>query len=68
MTEQERLGTDDMLLEYAPLVMPGVVGALMHAVIHLGWGIDAGHRFMIAEGALLPYCGDLQPHRNVHMP
>jgi Questin oxidase-like len=49
--QQEReLGMEQMLRRYIPTVVPGWVGALTHATIHLGWALDAGHRWMTIEG------------------
>ena len=48
--EEHRLGMEGMLQAYTPLVMAGCVGALTHAVIHLGWGIDVHNRYMTIEG------------------
>lgn len=44
------LGMDDVLLRYLPPLLPGWVGAFTHAAIHLGWGLDAGSRWMTIEG------------------
>lgn len=49
--ELERLGTAAFVREYAPQLVPGAAGALVHAVIHFGWAVDAGNACMIAEGA-----------------
>jgi len=42
---------------YAPPLLSGIAGALMHGIIHLGWAIDAGNEWMILEGlAYLQFC------------
>jgi hypothetical protein len=49
--EQEReKGLEGVVQSYAPLLLPGTAGALMHGIIHLGWGLDAGSRCMVIEG------------------
>jgi len=53
---------DDVVREYAPELLDGIAGALMHGIIHLGWGIDAGSPWMVAEGlSYLNFC-----HIGVH--
>lgn len=50
--EQEReKGLEGVVQAYAPLLLPGATAALMHGIIHLGWGLDAGSRCMIIEGS-----------------
>jgi hypothetical protein len=49
--EQERKkGLEGVVKSYAPLLLPGTAAALMHGIIHLGWGLDAGNRCMVIEG------------------
>jgi len=47
-----------LIKEYAPPLIPGMAGALTHAIIHLGWAIDANQSdWMIIEGlAYLNFC------------
>ncbi|GAA2214524.1 hypothetical protein GCM10009850_099890 [Nonomuraea monospora] len=33
-----------------PELLPGWTGSFTHATIHLGWALDAGHRWMTVEG------------------
>ena len=44
------LGMQETLRRYAPELLPGMVGALLHGTIHLGWALDAGHEGMVVEG------------------
>lgn len=44
------LGLEETLRRYVPDLIPGLVGALLHGAIHLGWALDAGHEGMIVEG------------------
>mgnify|MGYP001088546270 CR=1 FL=1 len=48
--EEKRMGMDAMLQRYLPELIPGWAGALAHGAIHLGWALDAGHRWMMIEG------------------
>jgi hypothetical protein len=48
--EERELGMEQVLRRYVPAVVPGWVGALTHATIHLGWALDAAHRWMTIEG------------------
>lgn len=48
--EEKRLGMDESLKRYLPELIPGWAGALAHGAIHLGWALDAGHRWMTIEG------------------
>jgi len=47
---EKELGMEEMLRRYLPVVVPGWVGVLTHATIHLGWALDVNHRWMIIEG------------------
>ncbi|MFE4055271.1 HAD-IA family hydrolase [Streptomyces sp. NPDC059096] len=47
---ERELGMAGLLREYVPRLLPGWVGALQHATIHLGWALDAGNRRMAIEG------------------
>ena len=50
---QERVrdvGLQETLELYVPELLPGIVGALLHGTIHLGWALDAAHEGMIVEG------------------
>ena len=49
-SEERRLGMDALLKRYLPELIPGWPGALAHGAIHLGWALDAGHRWMTIEG------------------
>jgi hypothetical protein len=42
--------TDDLVRKYVPDLLPGMTGALTHALIHLGWALDANSEWMILEG------------------
>ena len=42
--------TNRLIADYAPAIVPGMAGALTHAIIHLGWAIDAASPWMITEG------------------
>ena len=46
----EALGLKGTLELYVPELLPGLVGALLHGTIHLGWALDVGHEGMIVEG------------------
>lgn len=48
--QEKELGLDEMLRQYLPRLLPGWVGSFTHAAIHLGWGLDAGSRWMTIEG------------------
>lgn len=48
--EERRLGMKALLQRYLPELVPGWPGALAHGAIHLGWALDAGHRWMTIEG------------------
>ena len=41
---------DKLVADYAPEMLPGIMGALTHAIIHVGWAIDAASPWMITEG------------------
>lgn len=47
---QRDLGTDELLQRYLRTLVPGWVGSFTHAAIHLGWALDADHRWMTVEG------------------
>ena len=71
--EKERqLGTDALLEEYVPILMQGWVGSLTHGTIHLGWALDAGHRWMMIEGlaymafSFLPFDQEKFSHESSH--
>jgi hypothetical protein len=48
--EERRLGLDGVVALYGPQLLTGWIGAFTHATIHLGWGLDAGSRWMAIEG------------------
>lgn len=48
--QEQRIGMDTVLARYVPVLLAGWVGAFTHATIHLGWGLDAGSRWMTVEG------------------
>jgi hypothetical protein len=48
--QERELGLDELLRRYVPRLLPGWVGSLTHAAIHLGWALDAGSRWMTIEG------------------
>ncbi|MQY27833.1 questin oxidase family protein [Nocardia aurantia] len=48
-TEVARLGIAGAVLEYAPELLRGWIGAFTHATIHLGWAVWADHPGMTAE-------------------
>ena len=47
------LGEGKVLEKYAPVLVPGLVGALTHGIIQLGWALDFGSRPMLIEGSHL---------------
>ncbi|MEO3868330.1 questin oxidase family protein [Nonomuraea sp. B12E4] len=47
---ERELGLDELLARYGPALLPGWTGSFTHATIHLGWALDAGHRWMAIEG------------------
>ncbi|TMR35993.1 questin oxidase family protein [Nonomuraea zeae] len=47
---ERELGLDEVLRRYMPVLLPGWTGSFTHATIHLGWALDAGHRWMAVEG------------------
>ncbi|MFE3826832.1 HAD-IA family hydrolase [Streptomyces sp. NPDC059092] len=47
---EQELGMAGLLRRYVPHLLAGWAGALQHATIHLGWGLDAGNRRMTIEG------------------
>ncbi|MHC5907213.1 questin oxidase family protein [Streptomyces sp. S6] len=47
---EKELGLDELLRRHVPRLLPGWVGAFTHATIHLGWALDARHRWMTIEG------------------
>ncbi|WP_246561648.1 HAD-IA family hydrolase [Streptomyces roseirectus] len=47
---EKELGMPALLRTYVPRLLAGWAGALQHATIHLGWGLDAGNRRMTLEG------------------
>ncbi len=49
-SEIEKKGLNRVLTEYLPILIPGWVGSLTHAAIHLGWGLDIKNKCMITEG------------------
>ncbi|NJR42354.1 MAG: questin oxidase family protein [Akkermansiaceae bacterium] len=53
--ELKQLGEDKVLEKYAPVLVPGLVAALTHGIIHLGWALDFGSRRMLVEGTP-PFC------------
>ena len=66
--EEQRLGMAGTLKKYGRDLLPGAVGALTHALIHLGWGLGAKSRCMALEGlAYLAYSSvSVKPERFVH--
>jgi len=48
--EERRLGMAELLRRYVPQLLDGWVASFTHATIHLGWGLDAGSRWMAIEG------------------
>lgn len=44
------LGVSAVLRRYLPPLLPGLVGAALHPLIHTGWGVDANHEHMVADG------------------
>mmetsp|Transcript_45392 Transcript_45392/g.114895 ORF Transcript_45392/g.114895 Transcript_45392/m.114895 type:complete len:422 (-) Transcript_45392:118-1383(-) len=61
----DQLGSSGAVQCYAPTLVPGLLGALAHAIIHLGWALDAGNDWFLVEG--LAYCAyayiDIHPER-----
>lgn len=48
--QEQMIGMPTLLTQYLPLLLPGWVGSLTHAAIHLGWALEINHRWMIIEG------------------
>lgn len=48
--EERRLSKEGVLKYYLPELLPGWVGSLTHAAIHLGWSLDIDNRCMMIEG------------------
>lgn len=68
--EERRLGMDAVLKRYLPELIPGWPGALAHGAIHLGWALDAGHRWMTIEGLAYQAFAyvSCHPERNAPVP
>lgn len=49
-------GVERVLREDVPQLAPGLAGAALHALIHLGWGVDAEHTGMIRDGLAYLAC------------
>ena len=43
-------GVSAVLRKYLPPLLPGLAGAALHPLIHTGWGMDANHEHMLADG------------------
>lgn len=43
-------GADSTIQQYLPTLLPGIAGALLHPIIHIGLAIDAQSDGMLAEG------------------
>lgn len=48
--EVERKGIDKVIQEFIPVLINGWAGSLTHGTIHLGFALDAKHRWMVVEG------------------
>ena len=59
---ERELGLPEVLRRYLPHLLPGWVGALTHATIHLGWALDAGSRRMTIEGLAYLAFGHVSCH------
>ncbi|MEU6350865.1 HAD-IA family hydrolase [Streptomyces sp. NPDC047072] len=59
---ERELGLPEVLRRYMPHLLSGWVGALTHATIHLGWGLDAGSRRMTVEGLAYLAFGHVSCH------
>jgi hypothetical protein len=46
----EKNGLSNTLETYLPELLPGWVGSLTHATIHLGWALEAQNTYMAIEG------------------
>ncbi len=44
------LGASEVLRRYMPTLLPGLVGAALHPLIHTGWAVEAQHDHMTADG------------------
>ena len=42
--------TNQLVSDFVPDILSGMMGALTHGIIHLGWAIDADSPWMITEG------------------
>ncbi|MBS0350930.1 MAG: questin oxidase family protein [Proteobacteria bacterium] len=47
---EKELGMNELIKKYAFTLLPGWVGSLTHATIHLGWALEVKHRWMAIEG------------------
>ncbi|KAJ8612246.1 hypothetical protein CTAYLR_002886 [Chrysophaeum taylorii] len=43
-------GVEATLQKWMPVLVDGIPGALTHGIIHLGWALAAGNRWMTVEG------------------
>lgn len=50
LSELENNPLRDVLLKYYPSLHDGMGGAALHCLIQLGWGLESGSNFAIAEG------------------
>lgn len=44
------LGRAEVLRRFLPALLPGLAGAALHGIIHLGWAREAAHDGMLADG------------------
>ncbi len=43
-------GRSNTMRKLIPPLLPGLAGAALHPLIHIGWALEAGHDDMLAEG------------------
>lgn len=44
------LGRGEMMRSFIPPLLPGLAGAALHPLIHIGWALEADHDDMLVEG------------------
>ena len=49
-TQMREIGRNQTIRMFVPLLLPGVAGAALHPLIHIGWALEANHDDMLAEG------------------
>ena len=49
-TQMRRRGRKETMRMFIPPLLPGLAGAALHPLIHIGWALEADHDDMLAEG------------------